>query len=278
MPSMPSVPFGPIEVSRLIIGGNPFSGNSHFSQALSEEMADYFTADRIVQTLLRCQDLGVTAMQSRADRHITRVIREYRNRGGDMHWIAQTASELANLGRNVSKIAAAGGIGAYHHGSRTDSLWLEGRIDEVLPLLKQMRDAGLQVGLGTHIPEVIDYVEDQGWDIDFYMASLYNLNRAPREGAIVAGFSDGERGGFFDEDREEMARRVLATDKTVLAFKILAAGRNSGSPEATCDAFRWAFAHIKAKDAIVVGIFPKYRDQMKENVEYAIRFGNNIEG
>ena len=64
----------------------------------------------------------------------------------------------------------------------------------------------------------------------------------------------------------------------MLAFKILAAGRNSGSPEATCDAFRWAFAHIKAKDAIVVGIFPKYRDQMKENVEYAIRFGNNIEG
>ena len=85
----------------------------------------------------------------------------------------------------------------------------EGRIDEVLPLLKQMRDAGLQVGLGTHIPEVIDYVEDQGWDIDFYMASLYNLNRAPREGAIVAGFSDGERGGFFDEDRE-VVRRIVA--------------------------------------------------------------------
>ena len=29
MPDMPTVTFGPHRVSRLIIGGNPFSGNSH---------------------------------------------------------------------------------------------------------------------------------------------------------------------------------------------------------------------------------------------------------
>lgn len=278
MVSLPTVPFGPTEVSRLIVGGNPLSGNSHFSQALSEEMANYFTADRIVRTLLRCQELGVTVMQSRADRHIMRVLREYHDRGGNMQWIAQTASELANLAKNVRDIAAAGAIGAYHHGSRTDSLWLGGDIDEVLPLLKLMRDVGLQVGLGTHIPEVIDYVEEQGWDIDFYMACVYNLNRSPREGAIVDGLGDMEKGPFVDEDREEMARRILATDKTVLAFKILGAGRNSQSPEATREAFRWAFAHIKPKDAIVVGMFPKYCDQVKENVGYTIRFGSDGEG
>jgi len=271
MSSLPEVPFGPTRVSRLIIGGNPFSGNSHYSSALSEEMADYFTADRIVNTLLRCQSLGITAVQTRADRHLMRVFREYRNRGGTMAWIGQTASELTDLVGNVHQMARMGAIGAYHHGSRTDKLWAERRIDEVVPLLRAMRDVGLQVGLGTHIPEVIDYAEDKGWDIDFYMACLYNLNREPRDGAIVAGSTEREE--FRDEDREAMAQRIMATRKTVLAFKVLAANRKTASPADTREAFRWAYTHIKPTDAIVVGMFPKYRDQVRENVGYALEFG-----
>ncbi len=68
----------------------------------------------------------MTAMQSRGDRHIMRALREYRAAGGTMQWIAQTASELADLAANVRAIAAAGAIGAYHHGSRTDRLWARG--------------------------------------------------------------------------------------------------------------------------------------------------------
>jgi len=273
LPQLPMVPFGPTRVSRLIVGGNPFSGNSHWSEALDGEMRDYFTAERIVRTLLRCQESGMTAMQSRADRHITRVLGEYRSRGGNMQWIAQTASEMADLPRNVRTIAREGAIGAYHHGSRTDSLWSEGRIDEVHPLLKTMRDEGLQVGLGTHIPEVIDYVEDKGWDIDFYMACLYNLNRKPRAGAIVAGYQEDAGEEFLDKDRDAMSRRILVTDKTVLAFKVLAAGRSATKPEDTDRAFRWAFDHIKSGDAIVVGLFEKHRDQLTENVALTLRYG-----
>jgi len=272
MTDMPLVPFGPTSISRLIVGGNPFSGNSHYSKTLSEAMANYYTADKIVETLLQCQELGINTMQSRADRHITRVIREYRNRGGTMQWIAQTASELADLYGNVRQIAAAGAIGAYHHGSRTDSLWQQGRIDEVLPLLETMREKGLQVGLGTHIPEVIDYAEDRGWDIDFYMACLYNLSRKPRESAIVSG-REQDAEVFLDADREAMAQRILATDKTGLAFKLLAARRNAATPDDTREAFRWAFDHIKEKDAVVVGVFPKHRNEVAENVDYTLRYG-----
>jgi len=35
----------------------------------------------------------------------------------------------------------------------------------------------LFTGLGTHRPEVMAYVEEKGWDFDFYMASVYNLAR-----------------------------------------------------------------------------------------------------
>jgi len=43
---VPLVPFGPHQISRLIVGGNPISGNSHVSAALDNEMRDYFTAAR----------------------------------------------------------------------------------------------------------------------------------------------------------------------------------------------------------------------------------------
>ena len=44
---VPSVTIGGRRISRLLVGGNPISGNSHVSPELSREMADYFTAARV---------------------------------------------------------------------------------------------------------------------------------------------------------------------------------------------------------------------------------------
>ena len=72
-------------------------------------MMDYFTTERIKATLFECERQGLTAMQMRGDRHIMRMVREYRNEGGKLHWIAQIASELSNLEANIRQIAACGG-------------------------------------------------------------------------------------------------------------------------------------------------------------------------
>jgi hypothetical protein len=263
MTTLPTVRFGGADVSRLIVGGNPFSGNSHTSGALSEEMADYFTADRIKQTLFECERCGITAMQLRADRHIMRVLREYRNEGGSMHWIAQIASELADIKGNVRQIAAAGGIATYHHGSRSDSLWHAGRIDEAQDILKAIRDTGMAVGMGSHMPEVIEYVEEHAWDIDFYLCSVYNLSKQHHESAIVSGRASEER--FDDEDRERMLSVVRAVSKPCLVIKILGAGRKCATPDDTREAFRFAFDRIKPCDAVVVGVYPKQRNHVEEN-------------
>ena len=85
MTTLPTVRFAGRDVTRLIIGGNPFSGNSHFSSEMDNEMLDYFTNERIKATLFECERQGLTAMQSRADRHIFRMLREYRNEGGRLH-------------------------------------------------------------------------------------------------------------------------------------------------------------------------------------------------
>ncbi|MGC8795320.1 MAG: hypothetical protein ACP5U2_18230, partial [Bryobacteraceae bacterium] len=186
-PRMPCVRLGPYTVSRLIVGGNPVSGNSHVSAELSREMVDYFTAANAKRLLADCERAGINTWQSRGDRHIMRLLHEYRLEGGRIQWIAQTASEYADIVRNIREIAAFRPIGIYHHGTATDRFWAAGKIEQARELLKAIRDTGVLVGLGTHIPEVVDYVEAKGWDLDFYMTCLYNLSRPRAEAERLAG-------------------------------------------------------------------------------------------
>lgn len=263
-PALPLVPLGAHRISRLIIGGNPMSGFSHVSPALDNEMLDYYNAANTKEVLRRCEAQGVNAWQSRADKHVVRLLREYRNEGGRIQWIAQTASEMADVKRNIREIAAAGAIGAYHHGATTDSLWRGGKAEVVVDRLKTMRDAGLRVGLGSHTPEVIDDAESRGLDIDFYMTCLYNLSRTGEEAARIAGrVVEGE---FFHEpDRAAMLERVRKTKRQCLIFKVYGAGRRCRSEADMRAALRQVFDSAKPQDSVVVGMFPKNADQIAQN-------------
>ena len=273
MPELPTIPFGPVEVTRLIVGGNPFCGNSHVDEPTSRDMAEYYTAENVVAALQACQAAGINAVQARGDYHrVLHWLELFRREGGQLHWIAQTASEMHDNFQNIRVLAAAGAVGIYHHGSRTDRMWKAGAIDGVDDYLKCMRDCGVQVGLGSHIPEVFEYVEERGWDVDYYMTCLYNLSRDERESALVSGNQAAAAGEkFLEEDPPRMMRVIQGTEKTCLAFKILAASRKCGSQGEVAAAFRYAFENIKAKDAVVVGMFQKYLDQVSLNVGHTLR-------
>lgn len=262
--ALPTVPFGPHRISRLIVGGNPVSGNSHVDPALDREMTDYFTAENVKRLLRNCERSGINVWQSRADRHILRLLHEYRQEGGAIQWVAQTASEIENTARNVRDLMSEKPIGIYHHGSRTDQLWAAGKIDEVLTALKVIRDSGARVGLGTHIPQVIDYIEDKGWDLDFYMTCLYNLSR-PREEADRLAGGKAPRELFWRPDREEMLKRVRQTRRQCFLFKLYGASRNCHSPQEMSDAMKLAFRSAKPHDVAVIGMFPKHKEQVAEN-------------
>jgi len=263
-------------VTRLISGGNPLCGNSHFSETRNEQMRAYFTAERVVEYLHRLQQAGINTLQARGDYHrILHWVELFRRAGGQLHWIAQTASEMHDVFQNIRILAAARAVGIYYHGTRTDRCWLEGRIDQVRDYLKCMRDAGVQVGLGTHIPEVIEYVEEKGWDLDFYLACFYNLNRRPRESALVVPGARPSGEQFLPEDPPRMCQVIRQTPKTCLAFKILAASRLCATPQAVAEAFRFAFANIKPTDAVVVGMFPQELDQIALNVAHTLAACSN---
>ncbi|NOY96295.1 MAG: hypothetical protein GXO81_07945 [Chlorobi bacterium] len=275
MKVLPKVKFANTEeyVTRLISGGNPLCGNSHFSHKMNEEMRKYFTEEQVVSYLHQLEESGINTLQARGDYHrIIYWLDLFRREGGKLHWIAQTASEMSDIFQNIRIIAAAGAIGIYHHGTQTDKFWQEGCIDKVCDYLKCIRDCGLQVGLGTHIPEVIEYAEEKGWDIDFYMACVYNISREPRESALVSGTQvDISTERFLEGDPPRMYKVIRTTDKMCLAFKILAANRLCKTQKEVSGAFHTAFENIKPKDAVVVGMYPRHSDQITSNVEYAIQ-------
>lgn len=274
--AMPAVRLGPHSVSRLIAGGNPVSANSHVSSALSAEMRDYFTAANTKKMLADCERAGINTWQSRADRHIMRLLHEYRQEGGAIQWIAQTASEYGDLKRNLGEAASLRPVGIYHHGSQTDKFWLSGRIDQTAEALKAIRQTGAQVGLGTHIPEVVDYAESRNWDFDFYMTCVYNLSRTAEQAAVLAGREvKGEY--FHDPDREQMLQRVSRTKKTCLIFKVYAATRHCATPQMRRAAIGLAFRYAKPGDAVVIGMFPKYQEQVIENCRLVIEAAKGAE-
>ena len=238
------------QISRLIVGGNPISGFSHQTAALSAEMEDYFTSANIKRLLYSCLECGIDTALLRGDKHIVRLLREFRLEGGDINWIGQSTPESASFEGCVNYIKANGAFCLYHHGTSTDALFRAGEYAEIKRRLDIIRSKGLPVGLGSHDPRVFEYAEEHGWNADFYMACVYNIDKIP-------GVET-----FDENDPPLMYRFIRETSRPCLAFKILGAGRKCGDVKA---AFKTALANIKPTDGLVVGMFPKYTNQPAEN-------------
>jgi hypothetical protein len=271
MPLLPSVRFGKAEITRLIIGSNPFYGYSHFNSLLDRTMREWMTPERKMEVLHRCEQCGINTWQLHYNDQPVEDFKRYRSEGGKMNLILLADFALMKdltLLPKVAKEMAPLGIG--HHGNRTDERFRNGEMGKVRDFLKAVRDTGVMVGLSAHNPEVIDTVESQGWDIDYYQTCLYRVSRTAEEARKVLGEAPvGEI--YLEKDPERMCKVIRQTKKPCLAFKVLGAGRSINSPQAIEGAFRFALTNIKPTDAIIVGMFPRYNDQVHENVELVRR-------
>ena len=255
MAALPTVDLGGKPVSRLIVGGNPFSGNSHQTPALSREMRDYYTTERIKATLWECEAEGINTFLGRADSHIQRMLIEYWNEGGRIQWIAQTAPEMASIADNIRRIADGGARWAYVHGGQCDRFVAAGTIEPLREAIAVGRELGLIMGVGGHDPLTHVTLSRLDLGIQFHCCSLYNVG--------------GTRGEvYLPEDRERMVSTVRELPTPVVAYKIMAAGRNDAE-----EAFSYAFSHLRATDAVCVGVFLKYRPhEIRQNAELTRRY------
>jgi len=269
--ALPKVRFGDYEISRLVVGSNQFYGYSHFNSLLDELMREWNTPERVCQTLRQCEQNGINAYQYSHHERSLSDIERHRANGGKMHVIG------VNFGKTpvqevVSRLRP---IAMYHHGEVTDVLFREGKMDQVQEYTKRLRQTGVLVGVGTHKPEVVEYVEAHGWDVDFYLLCAYNRTRTAEEIRKMLGFLPVPLSELYLESDPPQAYRVARqTQKTCFLFKILAAGRLTRSPQSIDVAFQTAFESIKPKDCVVVGMYPRYKDEVQENADRVRRILN----
>jgi hypothetical protein len=262
--SLPKVRFGDAEISRLVIGTNPFTGWSHFNPLLDHFMAEWNTPERVCQTLLQCQQNGINAHQCSTQGNTQSYMDVFRARGGKMQLIVVDADKT----RLEETVRSSGAGAVYHHGEVTDTLFRAGQMDQVQEYTKKLRQTGVRVGIGAHNPEAVEYVEERGWDVDFYVLCVYNRTRTPEEIRKLLGVVPVPASELYLETDPPRAYQVARqTSKTCILFKILAAGRLARSPQEVDKAFKDAFDNIKPQDCILVGMFPRFQDQVKENCD-----------
>ena len=261
---LPKVRFGQSEISRLILGQNQFYGYSHFNPLLDQLMREWNTPERVVDTLRHAEQLGINTMNYSHAARSCFDIEQHRAGGGKMLLIA-TGPTDPHVDEVVKRLQP---LAFYHHGEVTDSLFRAGKMDQVQEYSKRLRQLGVLVGIGTHKPEVVEFVEERGWDVDFYMLCAYNRTRTPEELRKLLGVLPLPPTEVYLETDPAVAYRVARqTRKTCFLFKILAAGRLVRSPQTVDAAFKTAFDSIKPNDCVVVGMYPRYKDEVKENTD-----------
>jgi hypothetical protein len=264
-PRLPVVRFGKHDVTRLIIGTNPLYGYSHFNMILDQAMREYMTQERRIETVLACERHGINTWQYHVTEDTVADYRLMKERGGKLQCFMLGHGPMVTDLPLVAKYAKVGPIGIAHHGNVTDDRFREKKMSVVRDFTKAVRDTGVMVGVSTHNPEVVDYIESAGWDIDYYMCCFYRVSRTREEARALMGGEAPLGETFLEKDPERMTRAIRATKRPVLGFKILGAGR-AGYPKAKIEeAFRYAYANIKPSDAVIVGMWPKFKDEVKEN-------------
>ena len=264
---VPQMKFFHATISRVVLGVNPFYGYAHYNGNLGNAMREWYTADRVCEVMHQCTRFGINAMNyvhlSRGPEDLARFQAE----GGKMQLIIQLTSK-ADAGELVKTLKP---LALQRQGEVVDDAWQSGKMETVKEWCKKARDLGTLVGVGTHIPEVIAYVEEKGWDVDFYSGCVYNRRRTAEEHKQVLHGEMIEMPGelYLKSDPARMYRVMRQTAKPCFAFKILAAGRIAdGGIE---QAFRTAFESIKPTDGVYVGMFPKFKDEVRENAEIVHR-------
>jgi hypothetical protein len=270
---LPQIRLGRYSISRLVCGANTFGAGSHLSVFLNNQLRAYYTPEQILKTLRRCQEVGINCWQS--SEYHAHIHRRFIEEGGKMHYLALASQKWDPPGA-IKTLTDAGCIGIAHHGEYTDQLFKAGRLDEARDYLKRIRDAGVLVGVSTHVPAVVETIESKGWDVDFYMTCVYERHRTAEELKALLGHVPIPVGEvYLTSDPPRMYQVMRRTSKPCLAFKILAAGRLSDSKEWVEQAFRETFASIKPGDGVIVGMYDFYSDQPAENADLVRRFGAN---
>ena len=245
---LPTIRLGDLEVSRLILGSNPFFGFAHGSpQATAEEMRQWYTPERVMAVMDQAAEQGVTAVWTPCYEHWVEIWNDYRRRNGKLEiWIAQP--DRLPMERDIEIAVENGAQAVAIQGMRIDDQAQAGRWDVIAGWLELIKSHGLPAGMADHqvgTRDVATLLEAQRRELpaDFFHQSLYLPS------------------GDYSQGREEALAVIDQLTKPVVVFKALAAGRVL--PEAS---FPSLFERLNRKDGVCVGVFHRDHNQIADSV------------
>ncbi len=163
-------------------------------------------------------------------------------------------------------------IALVHHGGVTDRLFRDNKAQEVHDYVKQVHDQGLMAGVSAHNPDCIRRIADQDWEVDFFMCCFYYLTRKHTDEArepetLQIAYP------FHREDPTTMTEVIRQVRQPCFGFKILGAGRLCANQAMVRKAFQFAFENIKPTDGVIVGMYPRFFDEIGADAGYTRELG-----
>ncbi len=229
---LPTGKIGNLKISRLICGGNLIGGWAHARDLIyvSSLMRNYNTDEKVLETFEICEEMGINAFLSGPEDHAARIINKYwKERGGEMQWIAEGHPRVNDIKTNLKKSIDNGAVAIYIQGGVGDKWVKHKRVDLIGKALEFIKENGLVAGIGGHLLEVPIACEKAGLEPDFYMKTLNNAN-------------------YYSATPQQTIEFMKKVDKPWIAFKVLAAG--AIHPR---EGFKYAFEN--GADFICVGMF-----------------------
>src|SRR5262249_48741911 len=120
--ALPTVKLGTHAVTRLILGGNPIYGYSHFNKLLSQHMTDWHTPERVQQLLKRAEEAGINTWQNSYAERPLQDLDRYREAGGKMHWLCLGKPDWDQKPERIDDAAKHKPIGIAPHGALAERL------------------------------------------------------------------------------------------------------------------------------------------------------------
>jgi hypothetical protein len=227
--SMPTIRLGGFEVSRLILGSNPFwgfwHGNPRNPQSYTQEGRKAVMDEAAAQ--------GITAIWVPGYKEWIALWNDYKDKGGKLEtWIGQPDGyKEVSVEDQISACAKNGGRAVCIQGVNVDESIEKKDYEKLRRWLGQIKDYGLPAGLASHKPESILRAEDESLTAEFYHLTL----------GIPDTFDTGAR--------DRTLKTVQQIDKPMVVYKVFGAGRFD--PEI---AFPYVMRAIRRKDGLCIGV------------------------
>src|SRR5262249_34582911 len=121
-PLLPTIKLGKHQVTRLIIGGNPLYGHSHFNRLFSQHQTAWATPENVIALIKRCESAGINTWQNSYAPRTLADVEKVREAGCKINWLLLGKGDWDEKPEAILDAAKRKPIGIAPHGSLGDRL------------------------------------------------------------------------------------------------------------------------------------------------------------